>query len=250
MISSLFQSIFYNPLYNGLVFLIDILPAHNVAWAVILLTVIVMTILFPLSKASVRTQIKMKMLEGEMNKIKEQYKDQQKQAEAMMAFYKKNNLNPFATLFMAILQIPIILAMYYIFYKGGLPVVDTTLLYSFVAVPTMVNMGFFGLTISQPAIILGFFAAISQFFQAQYSVPPFVPSKNLDGKKSFKDDFAKSMNMQIKYVIPFFIFIFSFKVSGAVALYWTTKSLFMIGQELVIRHTVRKPLERAALKVN
>ncbi|MDD5318394.1 MAG: YidC/Oxa1 family membrane protein insertase [Candidatus Pacebacteria bacterium] len=247
MISYIFHLVVYNPLYNALVFLIDVVPGHNVGVVVVLLTCIVMLILFPLSRSSVRTQLEMKLMEPELAKIRERNKgNKQQEAQEMMDFYKKNKINPFSTVFLTFIQIPIILGLYFIFYRGGLPIIDKSILYSFVANPLTVNMHFIGMDIAKASIVLGFLAALTQFFQGWFSVPAFTPSpKSADssGKPSFKDDFARSMNIQIRYVIPVFIFLFSFKVSGAVCLYWATKSIFMVGQELVIRHTVRKPIE-------
>jgi len=48
------------------------------------------------------------------------------------------------------------------------------------------------------------------------------------------------MNLQMRYVMPVIIFIICLKISGAVAIYWITGSLFMICQELYFRRTVKK----------
>lgn len=239
MISSIFHVIVYNPLYNGLIFLIDKLPYGDIGFAVILFTCIVKLILFPLSKSSVKTQIKMRQLQPELNKLQEQYKDNKEmQARKMMEFYKENDLNPFAGIFTMLIQLPIILALAFIFYRGGLPNVNADLLYSFVHVPDMVNTFFLGLIdISKRSIVLGILAGISQFFSVRLSVPPHTPSSDTP---NFKDDLAKSMNMQMRYVMPAFVFFISLGVSGAVALYWITSNLFTIGQELYFRRTLKK----------
>ncbi len=58
--SGIFHALIYNPLYNGLVFLIDVIPAHDVGIAVVALTIVVRLVLFPLSRRAVATQYKIK----------------------------------------------------------------------------------------------------------------------------------------------------------------------------------------------
>lgn len=244
MISSLFHTIFYNPLYNGLIFIIGHIPHGDIGVAVIILTIIVKLILFPLSKGAVKTQLKMKQFEPELAKIKEDYKDnKEEQSRKMLEFYKKNGLNPFSSILTLLIQIPIILALAFIFYRGGLPNIDMTLLYSYIQVPTVISTLFFGvIEVSKSNIILGVIAGVSQFFQVQFSVPAY--KKKEDGSASnFKDDLARSMNMQMRYVLPIFVFFISLGVSGAVALYWITSNLFTIGQELYFRKTIKKPIK-------
>lgn len=239
MISSIFNTLFYNPLYNGLIYLIDVIPGGSVGAAVIVFTIIVKFILLPLSKGAVVTQLKMRQLEPELAKIKSKYKDdQQEQGRKMLEFYRENNLNPFAGIFLALIQLPIILALAFIFYKGGLPVIDVSLLYSFVPVPTEIGTLFLGfIDVTARNIPLGVLAGVTQFFQVQLSVPPHVPSG--DGP-SFKEDLARSMNVQMRYVLPAIVFFVSLGVSAAVSLYWVTSNLFTIAQELYFRNTIKK----------
>lgn len=235
MISSLFNLVVYNPLYNALVGLINLIPWADAGVIIIIFTIFVRLILFPLSKASVRTQIKMKEIEPELNRLKEQYKDnKQKQAEEMMALYKKNQINPFSGFFLIFLQIPIIIALYYIFLKGGLPNFDSNLLYSFIPTPSPISMHFFGFfDIGTKSIFLAILAGISQFFQVRLSMPAI--KKDTNATPSFGQDLAKSMNIQMRYVMPVVIAFVAYSVSGAVALYWITSNLFTIGQEIVVR---------------
>ena len=87
----------------------------------------------------------MRMFEGDLAALKEKHKDDREaHAKATMAFYKEKNINPFSSIFLAFIQIPIILGLYFVFYSGGLPDIKTDLLYSFVSVPK-VDMQFLGL---------------------------------------------------------------------------------------------------------
>ena len=239
MISNFFTNAVYNPLYNGLVFLINTVPYADVGIAVILLTIFVKFILFPLSIKAVRTQLSMRKLEPELKKIKEKHKkDQQELARQTMALYKENGVNPFSSILLIFIQIPIIFGLYWVFFKGGLPVINTDILYSFVKEPSLVNMNFLGLVeVSERSAILAIFAGITQYFQIKLSLPPM---KERPDKPSIKDDLARSFNIQMRYVMPFIVFFVSYAISAAIALYWTTSNLFSIGQEIFVRRNIRE----------
>lgn len=239
----LFHILFYNPLYNGLIFIINHIPGGDIGLATIILTCVVKFILFPLSKKATKTQLKMKALEPELAKLKEQYGSQREVfARKTMEFYKSNDLNPFASFFLVLIQLPIIIALAIIFLRSGLPVVNADVLYSFIPNPSTVNTVFLGiLDVSKRSLILSIFAGVAQFIQIQLSLPAYTPKpKDSAVKPTFSDDLAKSMNTQMRFVMPVFMFVVSFSVSGAVALYWITGSLFTIGQELYFRKTIKK----------
>lgn len=239
MISNFFSVAFYNPLYNGLVFLISVVPYADVGIAVILLTVFVKLILFPVSIKAVKTQLSMRKLEPELKKIKEKYKkDKQELARQTMALYKENEVNPFSSILLIFIQIPIIFALYWVFFKGGLPSINTDILYSFISEPSVVNMNFLGLIeVSEKNVILALFAGITQYFQIKLSLPPM---KERPEKPSLKDDLARSFNIQMRYVMPFIVFFISYAISAAIALYWTTSNLFSIGQEIFVRRKIKE----------
>jgi len=231
---TIFHLFFYDPLYNALIFILSVLPHANVGVAVIILTIVVRLILFPLSKGAVQTQMKLKEVEPQVKALREKYKDnKEKQAQELISLYRENKINPFASFLFLLIQLPIIFALYFIFFKGGLPSVDMSLLYSFVTAPQSVDMHLFWFDISKPQFIFGILAAGTQFLQAQISIPPHVPAE----KQSFQDDLARSMNVQIRYVLPVFVLIFSLTISGAVTLYWITGNIFTIFQELYLRRS-------------
>jgi len=239
--SFLYHTIIYVPLYNGLIFLMQILSFIDVGVAVVLFTIIVKLILFPLSYKSVKTQASMKKLEPELNALKLKYEsDKQEQAKQIMAFYKEKEVNPFSGFFLILIQLPIIFALYSIFLRSGLPKINIDILYPFVHAPSFVNMKFLGLIdISKKSIVLSLCAAVSQFFQIRYSMPK--PAALPDGtKQSFKDDLARSMSFQMRYIMPVVVFFISYGISAAVALYWSVSNLFMIAQEVYVRSKIKR----------
>ncbi|MDO8594639.1 MAG: YidC/Oxa1 family membrane protein insertase [bacterium] len=229
--------IFYVPLYNGLIFLIGILPSHSVGVAVILFTLLIKLLLAPLSLRASRFQLEMKTHEADLNRIKEQHKnDKQAQGKAILEFYKEKKINPFAGIFPLFVQIPIVIALYYVFYGGGLPGIDTVLLYSFVPIPEP-DMHFFGLNMLDKSLLLALLAGAAQLAQSHFAMPPAPPKTDTP---SMGNDLARGMHMQMKYVLPIFMGFVAYAVSGAVALYFITSSLFTIAQELWVRRALKK----------
>lgn len=239
MISSVFNTFFYNPLYNSLVFFITIVPFADVGLAIILLTVLVKLILFPISKKSVRTQFLMRKIEPEVKQVRKQYeKNKQEQARKVMELYKKHNVNPFSGILLLFIQLPIIFALYWVFYRGGLPELNIEILYSFIPRPENINMLFLGIIdMAGRSFPIALLAGVTQYFQIKLSLPPQKPRGE---GATLQEDFARSFQMQMRYFLPLFVIGFSYFISSAIALYWLTSNMFAIGQELVIRREFKR----------
>ncbi|MEK7120683.1 MAG: YidC/Oxa1 family membrane protein insertase [Patescibacteria group bacterium] len=232
-------TLFYEPLYNGLVFLLGTLPIADVGLAVILFTILIKLVLMPLSKKSLETQINLKKVEPEINDIRKKYKDDaQTQGVKIMEVYKLNKINPFSGFFLILIQLPIIFSLYYIFLRAGLPSINEDLLYSFISIPVNIDMHLLGrFNLAEKSVVLALLAGISQFIQARLSLPPDKP-KDKNKEFSMKDEFAKSLSMQMKYVMPVVIVFIAYSLSAVVALYWTTSNIFAIGQEYWIKKRI------------
>lgn len=232
--SYLYHTFFYEPLYNGLIFLIGILPQWaDFGIAIVIFTVIVKLILFPLSRKAVVSQMKMKELEPSINKIKTQYKEPAEQSMQTMKLYREAGINPFSSIVLVFIQIPIILALYRLFYSGGLPHIDTTLLYSFVHAPEVVKMKLLFIDITKKSWELALLASVTQYFQIKYSLP--ATKKDPSAEPTFGTDLAHAMSTQMKYVLPVIVFFASYSINAGIAIYWTTSNVFAIGQELFVR---------------
>lgn len=231
MLTNLWNTVLYEPFLNALAFLVSVTPGGDVGIAVILLTILVKIALLPLSAASIKSQAKMNLLAPELNKIKKSGASKEDQAKQTFELYKKHKTNPFSGCLIILIQIPIIFALYYVFYKGIN--FDSGLLYSFIPVPTNLNMNFLGLIdIGGKSLVLAIIAGVSQYFQAHFMPQP-VASGAEPG--SFQESFAKSMQMQMKYIFPFLMAFIAYTVSGAVALYLITSNIFAIGQQVYLR---------------
>jgi YidC/Oxa1 family membrane protein insertase len=175
----------------------------------------------------------MKEIEPELQKIRKSTSDKQQQALLQMQLYREKGVNPFSSFFLLLLQLPIIYSLYYIFVESGLPVVDNSVLYSFVKIPE-ISMHFLGIfDISTRSILLSLVAALAQYLQLHFS---FTPMASQDGAPNPVMDMMKNM----KYIFPVIVFLISYKISAVVAVYWTISSLFTLGQELAVRRHLRR----------
>lgn len=230
MIVEIFHTFIQTPLYNGLVFLIDTMPGHSVGLAIIALTVIVRVILYPVARQAAMTQAAMRKIAPEVEALKEKFKDKrEEQARAMFALYKENGIRPFSSFVLVLLQLPILIGLYFVFFRGGLPVVNMDILYSFVMAPENINMHFLGVDMGGRSIVLAVLAGLAQLTYARLSMGPRKP--HVPSERSFSNDLARSMDLQMRYVLPIMLGVFAYVASAAVALYFTVGNLFMIGQE-------------------
>lgn len=239
----LWNTVFYQPIYNALIFIINNITFGDVGFAVILATVFIKLALSPLTKKSIRSQILMKKMEPELKEIKKKFPNKEEQAKKTFELYKKYGTNPFSGCLVILIQLPFIFALYYVFYKGLS--FDPGLIYTFIKTPTEVNNVFLGLfeMHSNHNIIFAFLAGASQFVQGFLS----SPTKNkteviseIPTKNNFQDELSKSMQMNVKYILPVFIAIIAYQLSAAVALYWITSNIFTIIQEGFIRRSLAK----------
>ena len=247
----MYNEFIFRPLYNGLVGIMDVFPWAGVGVAVIIFTVIVKLALYPLSKSALLTQVRMKAVEPEANKIKAQYaNDRQVQAMKTMELYKAKGIKPFSGVLLLIIQLPILLALIQVFYKI-IPTIDLSLLYSFVSAPVFGTMflGFIDLT--KPSLILAIATGVIQFLQLQFSLasrqlassPAPIQQKNGGSTSALPANFAQSMNTQMKYLVPILAFASIYwiiparfpQAASIIAVYWMTSSLCTFLQELYIR---------------
>lgn len=245
MITSLFNTILFNPLYNALVLITDVLPGNDIGLAIVILTIIVKIILFPLYHQSTKTQSKIKLIEPKLKELKEKYnEDKQEQAKQIMELYREHGINPFSSIFLLIIQLPIVLALFSVFFRGF--ELNLDILYSFVPEPAAINTELLGLVdIAEKSIILALLVGISQFIQMRLALPPLPKPDKKSKQPSFKDDFARSMNLQMRYVMPVVIIFIASTFPAAIAVYWLTSNLFAIGHELIVKRKVTELFSRS-----
>lgn len=234
MISAVFHALIYDPLYNGLVFFVGVLPANDVGLAVVLLTIVVRIIIFPLSRRAVIAQKQMKDIAPELEALKVKYKnDREQQGRAIFALYKERDIHPFASFGLILIQLPILIALYWMFALGGLPAIDSAVLYPFVHIPGNVNMEFLGLfNLGAKSVLFAGLAAATQIVYSRLSMGPRKKPGPSDG--TFAGDMAKSFDLQARYVLPVIIGVIAYTIPAAAPLYWVVSNTFMIAQEYMM----------------
>lgn len=245
--SYLWNTFLYEPIYNALIFIINNITFGDVGFAIIIVTIIVKFALFPLTKKSIRSQVLMKKMEPEIKKIKQDYPNKEDQAKKTLELYKKYGTNPFSGCLVVLLQMPVIFALYYVFYKGI--AVNESQIYSFIQIPTSLSTNFLGLfELGEKSLFLAVLTGLSQFIQGYLSSP--IKAKKVevikdtetikDNKADFQEQLSESMQMNVKYILPVFIGFIAWKISAAIALYWTVSNIFTILQEWYIRRKLSK----------
>lgn len=235
--ASFFHTILYVPIYNILIFFVDVVPHGDVGIAVILVTLVVKLVLSPFSISAMKTQRRMKFVEPQVKELREKYKDnKEKQALETMALYKNNGIKPFSSILVTLLQLPIIISLYLVFRHEHLLAPNAALIYHFVAFPAYISPLFLGIfPVTGHVIILAVIAAILQFLQAYLTIP--VPEKSKDSKGG-TEDFARAISLQSRFILPVIIGVVAY-TAGALALYFITSSIFGIVQEFYVRHQLR-----------
>jgi len=227
-----FNVILFQPLFNALVLLYNYLPGRDFGVAVIVLTFLTRIIFYPLGMQAIRSQKELSELQPKIKEVQEQYKnDKQKQSKALMELYKKEKINPFSGCLPILIQLPILIALYQVFWKGLQPEAMANL-YSFVQFPGVIDPTLLGLlNLSTPSLGLAVAAGILQFFQTKMLVPL---QKSSGGQKKGTSDFSQLMQKQMLYFFPIFTVVILLRLPSAIALYWLVTSMFSIFQQYLV----------------
>ncbi len=168
----IFENFLYHPLFNFLILLYSYLPGHDFGIAVILLTIIIRLILYPVSVKALNSQMALQKLQPKVQEIQKKYKDNKEQlTKETLDLYRREKINPFSGLFLALIQLPILIALYTVFWKGLNPG-ELSNLYGFVPNPGQINAIFLGIIdLSKPNFVFALLAGILQFFQTKMLTP-------------------------------------------------------------------------------
>jgi YidC/Oxa1 family membrane protein insertase len=219
---NIFNTLLYQPMYNALVFFYDVLPIQDIGLVIIILTIIIKGLLFPLTYKTIKSQRDMQAIQPKIKELQAKYKDDKEtMARELMAVYKEHNVNPLASCLPLLIQLPVFIALFRVL-RTGLGAVQPDLLYSFVHNPGTINVMFFGLiNLSEISIPLAILAALAQFFQARRTSAQ-RPQKDVRDKKGAKDeDMMASMNKMMIYFVPVMTLVIGCtSLPGGVMLYW------------------------------
>ncbi len=234
MILSFFHTILYQPIFNFFVWLYNVIPGHDVGLVIIIMTIIIRLVVYPLTSKSIKSQKAVQDLQPKVDAIKKEYaSDQQKQAAALMALYKDNKVNPFASCLPLLIQLPILIALYLVMRDSLMSDKFATELYSFVANPGKLNAISFGfLDLIKPNIVLAVLAGGAQFFQAKMMLTKQPPKEAGAGAKD--ENMMATMNKQMVYFMPIMTVVICFGLPSGLALYWFFSTILTLGQQYIL----------------
>ena len=184
----------------------------NWGWSIILLTVLIKLVFFPLSAASYKSMARMKEVQPRLTAMREQYKGEpQKLNQAMMEMYRKEKINPLGGCLPVVIQIPVFISLYWVLLSSvemrGAPWI----------------LWIHDLSVPDPYYILPIIMAVSMFVQTKLNPTPPDPIQ------------AKvMMYMPIVFSIMFFFF------PAGLVLYWVTNNLLSIAQQWQINQMFGK----------
>ena len=233
LIITVFNKILYQPLFNALILLYGYFPGRDLGVAIIILTLLIKTVLYPFGTMAIRAQKALSALQPKLEEIQKKYKqDKERLLKETLELYKKERINPFSGLLPLLVQLPILIALFQVFWKG-LGSEQLNYLYSFVQSPGSIDTTFFGIMdLSKPNFILAVLAGVTQFFQTKMITPTAKFAVRASSSKT--PDFSKIMQKQMLYFFPIFTVFILWRLPSAIGLYWAVTSIFTILQQYLI----------------
>jgi YidC/Oxa1 family membrane protein insertase len=273
----MFTHLIVQPIFNLLVLVYGLLPGHNFGLSLIIFTIIIRLLMWPLVKRQLTQTKIMRKLQPELRRIKKEAKgDRQKESALMMELYKERGVNPFGTLPTLIIQLVVLLGLY----SGLRKVIDNPknivdFAYSGLQhiswMKTLAhhpgdfdNTLFGSINLSRtalgtkgtyiPALLLVFGSAAVQFLTSRQLMPTDKNSRKLrdilkaagDGQKADQTEVNAAVGRSTQYLIPFMVFIFTVNLPAALSLYWFTGGLAAYVQQAIVLHEDEQDMEALA----
>ncbi|HSX42999.1 MAG TPA: YidC/Oxa1 family membrane protein insertase [Candidatus Saccharimonadales bacterium] len=273
----MFTTLIVQPIFNLLVLVYGLIPGHNFGLSLIIFTIIVRLLMWPLVKRQLHQTKVMRKLQPELKRIKQETKgNKQKESMMMMELYKERGVNPIATLPILVVQLVILIGLY-----SGLNRVihDPKNIYDF-AYPALQHMGwmqhlshhpkdfdntFFGiidLTRSAlgpkgtyiPALLLVVGSAVVQFLTSRQLMPTDKNARKLrqilkeagNGGQADQTEVNAAVGRSTQYLIPFMVFLFTVNLASALSLYWLTGGIVALIQQTIALRDDETEMEKQA----
>jgi YidC/Oxa1 family membrane protein insertase len=261
----MFNTLIAQPIFNVLVLIYALLPGHNFGVAIIIFTIVVRLCLWPLVKKQLHQTKAMRKLQPELKRIKKEAKgDKQKESLMTMELYKERGINPFGSIGLLLVQLPILIALY-----SGLNrvVKDPQELVSFAypalqKLPWMQHLAdniksfdstFLGIVdltkpalsnagVYWPAMVIVLASAITQYYQSKQLLPQDKDGRKLreilrdagEGKQADQSEVNSAIAGSTKFLLPVMIFLFTVHLPSALSLYWFVGGLIAFLQQSIV----------------
>lgn len=279
MFASVFQVVIVKPIFNLLTLIYALLPSHNFGLAIIIFTIAVRMLMWPLVKKQLHHTKAMRQMQPELKKIKAATKgDRQKESLLTMELYKERQINPLSPLGVLAIQLVVLIGLYQGLHKV---IVDPNAIisgsYDFIRnmgwMKTLATdikqfdaslLGFIDLkraalangVIYWPAMFLVAGSAVSQYFQSKQLMPDSKDSRKLrqilkdasSGKQSDSSEVNAAVSRNTKYLIPIMIFVFTVNIASALSLYWLVSGVTAYLQQAKILAQDEQEMEAVADK--
>jgi YidC/Oxa1 family membrane protein insertase len=257
---SLFDTLIVQPIFNLLALIYGLLPGSDFGISLILFTVIVRLLMWPLVRKQLHQTKLMRGLQPELKKIKAKAKgNRQLEAQLMMELYRERGVKPFSSIGLLFLQLPIFIALYRVIQIITLhrdQIADFT--YAWVeqlkpisdiiessthqfdeSLLHLINLTKTGLGIYWPAILIAVIAAGLQYIQSRQITPRPDSNKKLrdifkdsaSGKDVDQSEMSAIMSNRMIIMFPFLTFIVGVYLPGALVLYFATSSAVAVIQQ-------------------
>lgn len=248
----MFDTLIVQPIFNVLVLIYGLIPGHNFGLAIILFTVLVRYLMFPLVKKQLRNTVAMRAIQPELKRIKKQAAGNRQQESLLtMALYKERGVNPFSSIGLLVVQIPLFLALYaglQRIIKDPQSIIDFS--YGFVQDLSWIKQlagdislfdnSLFGVVdlgrsaisngggVYWPAMVIVLASSFVQWLQIKQTMPKSKETRSLRsilkdaGKGSAADssEVNAAVGRNMSYFFPILIFILTVNFAAALSLYW------------------------------
>jgi YidC/Oxa1 family membrane protein insertase len=232
----LYEILAYEPIYNTLILFYNIVPFKDFGLAIVLTTILIRFLLYPLYQKQISSQKKLQDLQPKIKEVQKKHKNSKEdQAREMMALYKEHGVNPVSGCLPALL----LFVVFFAIYRAIINIAEAGLiarpesLYSFVQNPGAINHMFFGiLDVTLPNIFLAVITAAAVYWQMKMMLGKAISSP-AETTKGTEPDFATIMNKQMVFIAPAISLFVGVTFPAALSLYWLTSTLFMIIQQKI-----------------
>jgi len=228
---NVFDILLYQPLLNILVLLYLYLPGQDIGITIIVLTILIKILFYPLGSQAIKSQKALQDIQPKIQEIQKKIIDKEKQVQAIIELYKKEKVNPLSGILPLLVQLPILIALYRLFWRG-LWSEKISSLYGFIPNPGSINPIFLGtINLSQPHLVLASIAGILQLIQTKINTSS---KTEISQKKDSKSQLSETFQKQMPYFFSILTFLILLKLPSALALFWSISILFSIFQQYLV----------------
>lgn len=237
--TKLFRAFITKPFLNFLIFIASIMPGHSLGIAIIVLTLVVKFLLFIPTQHSLEGQKKMQKAQPLLDEIRRKYKeDPKRMQEETMKIWKEHGINPFQSCLPLLIQMPVLIGVFYVVRDGSVLALSRHLIYPFYQhLDWTFGTTFLGLDLLKSNfLIFSPLLVILQFIQMKLTFAAAKKKRAQSGdKKAPEADKSQQLQQQMMlYGLPLMIGVFAYQFPSAVSLYWGVSTLFAIGQQMVV----------------